>query len=102
MYQDTDAYGTKIGNGSWNGVVGLVSNGVADIGVGGFTATKERSEVVVFTDTIEFSRSVPMVKFSLCCGLGKCNLFRRDFSDFSIFIYVALYLIFTSETVLVE
>jgi ABC-type amino acid transport substrate-binding protein len=56
VYQDTDAYGTKIGNGSWNGVVGLVSNGVADIGVGGITATKERSEVVVFTDTIEFSR----------------------------------------------
>jgi ABC-type amino acid transport substrate-binding protein len=73
VYQETDAYGAKIGNGSWNGVVGLVSNGVEDIGVGGFTVTKERSEVVMFTDTIEYSRYDPMVKFSLCCELGKSN-----------------------------
>jgi ABC-type amino acid transport substrate-binding protein len=68
VYQETNAYGTKIANGTWNGVVGLVSNGVADIGVGGFTANKERSEVVVFTDTIESSRYDSMVKCSLCCG----------------------------------
>ena len=66
-----DSYGTKDGNGSWNGAVALVSNGVADIGVGGFTVTKERSEVVVFTDTVQFSRYDPMVKFSLCFELGK-------------------------------
>jgi len=56
VYQETDSYGSKIGNGSWNGVVALVKDGVADIGVGGFTLNKERSEVVVFTDTVEFSR----------------------------------------------
>jgi ABC-type amino acid transport substrate-binding protein len=102
VYQETVSYGTKIGNGSWDGVVGLVSNGVVDIGVGGFTVTKERSEVVMFTDTIEYSRYDPMVKFSLCCGKGKCNLFRRNLPDFSIFIYGALYLMFTSERVSVE
>jgi ABC-type amino acid transport substrate-binding protein len=51
----TDSYGSKSGNGSWNGVVALVSNGVADIGIGDFTATTERSEVVAFIDTIEIS-----------------------------------------------
>jgi len=56
VYQETDSYGTTNGNGSWNGVVALVRDGVVDIGVGSFTVTKERSEVVAFTDTVEFSR----------------------------------------------
>jgi hypothetical protein len=90
VYHETDSFGTKAGNGSWNGGMALVINGVADIGVAGFTVTKERSEVVVFTDIVEFSRYCPMVIFSLCCGLGKVNLFRRDSSDFSNFIYAAL------------
>ena len=72
----------------------LVSSGLADIGVGGFTLTKERSEVVVFTDIVEFSRYATMVKFSLLCGLGKFSLYRRDFSDYPNFIYAALCLFF--------
>jgi ABC-type amino acid transport substrate-binding protein len=60
VYHETDSYGGKFGNGSWNGAVALVINGVADIGVGGFSVTKEVSEVVVFTDIIEFSRYCPM------------------------------------------
>jgi hypothetical protein len=52
----TDAYGSKSGNGSWNGMVSLVHRGVADVGIGDFTATKERFEVVAFTDTVEISR----------------------------------------------
>jgi ABC-type amino acid transport substrate-binding protein len=102
VYHETDSYGTKIGNGSWNGAVSLVISGVADIGVGGFTVTKERSEAVVFTDIVEFSRYAPMVKFGLCCGLGKFSLYRRDFYGFSKFIYTALCLFFTSETDLGE
>ena len=35
-------------------MVALVSSGVADIGIGDFTVTNERSEVVAFTDTVEF------------------------------------------------
>jgi ABC-type amino acid transport substrate-binding protein len=34
----------------------LVQSGVADIGIGDFTMTKERSEVVAFIDTVEISR----------------------------------------------
>jgi ABC-type amino acid transport substrate-binding protein len=37
-------------------MVALVSSGVADIGIGDCTVTKERSEVVAFTDTIGFER----------------------------------------------
>jgi ABC-type amino acid transport substrate-binding protein len=37
-------------------MMALVKNGVADIGIGQFGATKERSEVVAFTDTVEFSK----------------------------------------------
>jgi hypothetical protein len=36
--------------------MGLVSNGVAETGVTGFTMTKERSEVVAFTDAIGSER----------------------------------------------
>jgi len=52
----TDAYGSKSGNGSWNGMVSLVISGIADVGIGDFTARKERSEDVAFTDTVEISR----------------------------------------------
>ena len=56
MVHETDSHGSKSGNGSWNGMVSLVHSGVADIGVAEFTVTKERSEVVAFTDTVEISR----------------------------------------------
>ena len=52
----TDSYGSKSGNGTWNGMVGLVISGVADIGIGEFAATRERADVVAFVDTVEFSR----------------------------------------------
>lgn len=39
-------------------MVALVSSGEADIGIGDFTATAERSRVVEFIDTVEFSRQV--------------------------------------------
>jgi hypothetical protein len=34
----------------------LVSSGIADVGVGYFQTSKERSEVVAFTDTLGFGR----------------------------------------------
>jgi hypothetical protein len=37
-------------------MISLVSSGVADIAIGDFTATKQISEVVAFTDTVEISR----------------------------------------------
>ena len=56
MFHEEDSYGSKSDNGMWNGMVALVSSGVADIGVGTFSVTKERSEVVTYTDTIGFLR----------------------------------------------
>ena len=35
-------------------MLALVTNGVVDIGIGQLRATKKRSEVVAFTDTVEF------------------------------------------------
>ena len=56
MFQEADSYGSKTGNGNWSGIIELVSSGVADIGVGPFSMTKERSEVVKYTHTLGFLR----------------------------------------------
>jgi len=37
-------------------MVGLVSSGIAHVGAAPFIVTKERSEVVAFTDTLGFFR----------------------------------------------
>jgi hypothetical protein len=37
-------------------MVARVISGVADIGIGEFSATRERADVVAFVDTVEFSR----------------------------------------------
>ena len=63
MVYETDLYGSNSGNGSWNGMVSLVYSGVAEIGIGDISVTKERSEVVAFTDTIEFSRYGTMLLY---------------------------------------
>ncbi|XP_033607560.1 probable glutamate receptor isoform X2 [Cryptotermes secundus] len=62
VYQAATSYGSKSGNGSWSGMVALVSSGEADIGIGDFTATAERSHVVEFIDTVEFSSIKVFIK----------------------------------------
>jgi ABC-type amino acid transport substrate-binding protein len=39
---------------NWDGLAAMVRSGVADISIGSFAVTKERSEVVAFTDTLGF------------------------------------------------
>jgi hypothetical protein len=56
VIKEEDSYGSKSGNGSWNGMVALVMSGNADIGFSDFVETKERSEVVAYTDTLAFIR----------------------------------------------
>jgi ABC-type amino acid transport substrate-binding protein len=51
-----DSYGSNSGNGSWKGMIALVISGNADIGVAPFLLTKERSEVVDFTESLGFIR----------------------------------------------
>jgi hypothetical protein len=65
VVHETDSYGSKSGNGSWNGIVSLVYSGVAEIGIGDITVTKERFEVVAFIDTVEISRYRIMVLYIL-------------------------------------
>jgi len=56
VFREADSYGIMSGNGSWNGMVAHVISGIADVGVSGFHLTKERSEVVAYTDTLGFIR----------------------------------------------
>jgi ABC-type amino acid transport substrate-binding protein len=56
VFHEADSYGYKSDNGTWNGIIAMVISGVADIGVIDVTVTKERTEVVLFTDTIRFER----------------------------------------------
>ena len=56
MFHETDYTGSKSGKGSWTGMMGLVSSGVADIGVTLLVVSKERSEVVAFTDALKSLR----------------------------------------------
>jgi hypothetical protein len=51
-----DSYGSNTGNGSWNGIVGLVMSGNADIGITFFYVTQEISEVVAYTYTLGYIR----------------------------------------------
>ena len=56
MYRKADSVGIMSDNGSWNGMTAHVISGTADIGVSVFYLTKERSEVVAYTDTLQFTR----------------------------------------------
>jgi len=56
VFHQADSVGIKSGNGSWSGMTGHVISGIADIGVSAFYLTKERSEVVVYTNTLGFLR----------------------------------------------
>ncbi|EEC09507.1 glutamate receptor, putative, partial [Ixodes scapularis] len=42
-------------NGNWNGLIGMLATGEADLGAYGFSVTKERSEVVNFTSAYDES-----------------------------------------------
>jgi hypothetical protein len=76
VLHESDSYGSKSGNGSWTGTLGLVHSGVADIGIGDFTVTKERSEVVAFTDTLEISKYDTILFYILWNYVLKFNFFR--------------------------
>jgi hypothetical protein len=56
VIHEDDIYGSKSDNGSWNGMVGLVVSGVADIGIAGFIVNIEKYEVVAFTEQHGFGR----------------------------------------------
>ena len=56
MFHEADSFGSKSGNGSWSGMMGLVSSGIAHVGVATFSVTKERLEFVAYTDTMGLGR----------------------------------------------
>jgi ABC-type amino acid transport substrate-binding protein len=52
VFHEADLSGRKSDNGTWSGMISLVSSGKVEVGVGDFYVSKERSEVVGFTDTL--------------------------------------------------
>ncbi len=56
MFHKADSVGSKSVNGTWTGMIALVSSGVADIGVLPLVVTKGRSEVIAFTDALKTVR----------------------------------------------
>jgi hypothetical protein len=56
VLHEVDSFGSKDGNGSWSGIVAQVMSGIAHVGVAPFIVTKDRAEVVAFTDTLGFTR----------------------------------------------
>ena len=56
MFHEADSFGSKSGNGTWSGMLALVISGIAHVGVESFSVTKERSEVMAFTNTLGFER----------------------------------------------
>jgi hypothetical protein len=51
VFHEEVSIGYKSDNGSWSGIFAQVIKGIAEVGVGDFIVSKERSEVVAFTDT---------------------------------------------------
>jgi hypothetical protein len=56
MFHEAESVGSLSGNGSWNGMVALVKSGIAHVGVEAFAVTKERSEIVAYTNTLNVAR----------------------------------------------
>ncbi|GFR22043.1 glutamate receptor ionotropic, delta-2 [Trichonephila clavata] len=42
-------YGSRNANGTWDGIIGLIQSGIADMGFGALSVSEERSEVVDFS-----------------------------------------------------
>jgi ABC-type amino acid transport substrate-binding protein len=56
VFHEEHSFGYLSANGTWSGMMALLISGIADIGVGDFVVSKERSEVVAFTDTLGLLR----------------------------------------------
>ncbi|XP_064602759.1 probable glutamate receptor [Liolophura sinensis] len=85
MEPEDGLFGAKLSNGSWSGVVGMVSKGEVDLGVGPLTINAERSEVAVFTTPFmqdSFGILTPRPKEAQ-------NLFQV-FQPFDLFIWLAV------------
>jgi ABC-type amino acid transport substrate-binding protein len=56
VFHEAESNGYKSDNGTWNGIVELVRSGITGIAAAPLAVTKERYEVVAFTDTIGVTR----------------------------------------------
>jgi len=56
VFHEADSFGSMSGKGSRSGMTALAIRGITEVGASRFMVTKGRSEVVAFTDTLEFHR----------------------------------------------
>lgn len=56
MFHEADSIGSLSANGSRTGLIPPVISRVADVSIANFVVTKERTEVVGFTDALKFER----------------------------------------------
>jgi len=82
VFHEADSTGIIYGNGSWSGMTEHVVSGIADIGVSTFYLTKERSEVVAYTDTLGFLRLDKLVYLLFCTIDLKLPFSERDVDVF--------------------
>ena len=54
MFREAESFGSISDKGSWNGMMELVSSGIADVGVASFLVKKDGSDVVAYTDALGF------------------------------------------------
>lgn len=88
MFHEADSVGIKSGNGSWNGMTAHVISGIADIGVSPFYLTKERSEVVAYTNTLGFIRWDKLVYLYFCSIDLKLVCSERDVDVYGTFSFL--------------
>ena len=63
-------FGVKLDNGSWNGMIGMVVDGEADLAANDFTKTEERAEVVEFSAAFSRDELTLMLQKPLWTPVG--------------------------------
>jgi hypothetical protein len=56
VFHEAERVGFKFGNGSWSGMIELLSSGIAHVGVQPVRVTKETSEVVAYAYALGYVR----------------------------------------------
>jgi hypothetical protein len=56
VFHDVETIGYKYGNGSWSGMIALLSSGIAQFGDYPVIVTRDTSEVVAYTVPLAFAR----------------------------------------------
>ncbi len=91
-------YGVPIGNGSWNGIVGMVQRGEVDLSAATLAVTLERSHVITYSKTLMESHSTLIVahpSLSKQSTIINMDAFLNVFTPKSWFCILIIYCLIT-------